>query len=119
MDFVCITVAAQVGEDRVGYVGCGDVFSGKEGWQPSLPVLVLAFDLAFGLWGPRIAQGDAVEVKGSPELGQGIGALGKEQTVAIDIKFQRQAMLAKRRGQEVKISQETLAMINRGPGADA
>ena len=119
MDFVGVAVTAQIRQKRVGCGGRADRFGGEEGGQAALPVLVLAFDLAFGLRGARIAQGDAVKVQGLPQLGEGLGALGKEQTVAIDVKFQGQAMLGESGGQEVEVSEQVFTVIDRGSGADA
>ena len=119
LDLVGVAVTAQVGQERVGRGGGGDGFGGEEGRQAALPVLMLAFDLALGLRGQRLAQGDAVEVERGPQLSEGVGALRKEQAVAIDVEFQRQAVFGEGGGEEVEVSQEIFAMIDGGPGADA
>ncbi len=119
MDFVGVAVAAQGRQERVGRGGRGDGFGGEEGGQAPLPVLMLTFDLALGLGRARVTQGDAIEVERGPELGQGVGALGKEQAVAVHVKFQRQAVLGEGGGQEVEVGEQILGVINGGPGADA
>ena len=88
MDFVGVAMATQVGQEDVGGFGRGDGFGREERGQAALPLLVLALDLALGLRRARVAQRDAVEVEGGSKLGQGVGTLGKEQAVAIDIKFE-------------------------------
>ena len=80
---------------------------------------MLALDLALGLGRARVAQRDTVEEQRGSELCQGVGALRKEQAVAIDIKFQRQAVFEEGGGEEVKVSQQVFAVIDGGPGADA
>lgn len=112
-------MAAQVGQERVSRLGCGDGFGGEEGRQAALPVLVLAFDFALGLRGACVAQRDAVKVQSLPQLGEGVGALGKEQAVTIDVEFQRQAVFGEGCGEEVEVGQEVFAVINGGPGANA
>jgi hypothetical protein len=91
-------MASQVGHEGLGRLGCGDRLGGEAGGQSVLPVLVLALDLALGLRGAGVTQRDAVEVEGGPELDDRVGALGEEQAVAVDIKFQRQAVLDEGRG---------------------
>lgn len=119
MDFVGVAVTAQVRQERVGGFGGGDGFGGEEGGQAALPVLVLAFDFALGLGRAGVAQGDAVEVQGGAELRQRVGALGKEETVAIHIEFERQAVFGEGGREEVEAGEEIFAVVNRGPGADA
>jgi len=78
-----------------------------------LKVLVAAFDFAFGLWGRGIAQGDAVEVQGRTELGEGLG-MSKEKGVIIHIQRQWQAGGTKGPVQEVQMSQQRFAVIEPG-----
>ena len=49
-----------------------------------------------------IAQGHPVEMEGLAQWRERVWALGKEQTVAIDIEFQRQAMFGKGAGRKSK-----------------
>lgn len=119
VNLVGVAVAAQFGQERVGVFGHGDGFGGKEGGQAALPVLVLAFDLAFGLRRAGVTQRYAIEVKRGTQLREGFGVLREEEAVTVHIKFQRQAMFAKGGGQEIKISQEVFTVIDFGPGADA
>lgn len=119
MDFMGVAVTAQGRQERVGGGGRGDGFGGEEGGQAALPVLVLALDLALGLGRARVAQGDAVEVERGAELGQGVGALGKEEAVAVHIEFEGQAVFDEGGGQEVQVGQEVFGGIDGGAGADA
>lgn len=84
-----------------------------------MPVLVLAFDFAFGLRGARVAQGDAVEVQGGSELSQRFGSLREEKAMAIDIKFEWQAMFNESGGKKVKIGEQVFGVIDFGASADA
>lgn len=119
MDFLGVTMTAQCGQELVGGFWGGDVFSGKQGGEPTLPVLMLAFDFAFGLRGAGVAEGDAVEVQGSTKLGQRFGPLGEEKAVAIDIEFQWHAMFNESGGKEVKVGEQVFSVVNFGAGADA
>jgi len=48
MAFVLVAMAAQVGDVRIGLSEIGYVFAGEGGGEAVLPVLVFAFDFAFG-----------------------------------------------------------------------
>ena len=119
MDFLGVAMLTQLGQEDVGRFRCSNIFGSEQRRQAALPVLVLAFDFAFGLRGAGVAQGDAVEVQRGSELSQGFGSLGKEKAVAIHIKFQRQSMLGEGGGEEVEVSQEVFGVINFGAGANA
>ena len=61
------------------------MLGGKKRGEAFLPGVMQTFDFAFGLWGGREAQGDLVEMQGSAELGEGIGLMGKEEGMIIDV----------------------------------
>ncbi len=120
MDFLGVTVVAELGKQRVGVFRCGDVFGGKKGGQPALPVLVLTFDFAFGLGSAAgVAQRDAVEVQCGSKLGQSLRSLGKEEAVAIDVEFQWQAMLDESGGQKIEVRRQIFGVVNFSARADA
>ena len=73
---------------RVGLIEVGDVFAGEVGGQALLPEEVRAFDFAFGLRGGSLAEGNAIEVKGSAQLGEGVWDMGEEEAVEVDVDFQ-------------------------------
>jgi hypothetical protein len=73
---------------RVGLVEVGDVFAGEVGGQALLPEEVRALDFAFGLRGWSIAEGNAIEVKGSAQLGEGVWDMGEEEAVEVYVDFQ-------------------------------
>jgi len=106
-------------QEGVGLFGGGDGLGGEETGEAALPVEVLAFDLALGLWGAGIAQADAVEVKGSAQLGECVGPLREEEAVVVDVEFQGQTMFAEGSGQEAQVSQEVFPVEDLGAGADA
>ena len=80
---------------------------------------MLAFDFAFGLRGAGVAQGDAVEMQGGSELSQCFGPLGEEKAMAIDVKFEWQAMFHESGGKKVKVGEQVFGVINLGARADA
>ena len=92
VDFVGIGVGQQLIEQLVGAVELEDLIGGQEWRQAFLPVVVATFDLAFGLgcWG--VTEIDAVEVEGSPQLGEGVGVVGVEEGVVVHVEGQGQAV---------------------------
>ena len=95
------------------------LLTGVVGRQAPLPEEVTPFDFAFGLWGWSVTEADTVEVQSSAQLGQGVGVMGEEQAMEIDIDFQGQAIGDEGGGQEIEISQEDFAFIDFGAGEDA
>ena len=82
MAFVGVAVEAEFGEQGVeGFEG-GDGFCGTERGEAVLPVLMAAFDFAFGLRGGGVAEGDAVKVERGAELGERLGNRGEKEAVA-------------------------------------
>lgn len=81
VDFPGVAVAAEHGQEKVGGLRGGDGLGGEEGGKAALPVLVLTLNFPLGLRSARVAQGDAVKVKGSAELSQRVRPLGKEHAV--------------------------------------
>jgi hypothetical protein len=64
MDFGGVAMQAQLVDVSIGGIQSGDLLSGEVGGKSVLPVLVFAFDFAFGLWGGSIAEGDVKEFEG-------------------------------------------------------
>jgi hypothetical protein len=118
MAFVLVGVGCELVEQMVGPDQCHEVVGGQEGDEAFLPVVMAAFDFAFGLgrWG--LKQLDAVEVPGGTDLGQRVGALRKDKSVVIDVEFECQAVFAEGGREEVEVSEEGFGVINRGPDAD-
>ena len=92
VDFMLVDVGEELVEETIGAVEFAEAVSGQEGWKAFLPVVMAAFDFAFGLWGGGIAEFDAVEVEGLAELGEGVGDMGEEEGVKIHIEDQGQAV---------------------------
>jgi hypothetical protein len=84
-----------------------------------LPVVVAAFDFAFGLgrWG--VAKLDAVKVEGRPELGESVGVVGVEEGVVVHIQGQGQAVGLEDAGKEVEVGQEGFAGVEACAGVEA
>ena len=74
---------------RIGGVDFGDLFTGEVGGQAALPVLVFAFDFAFGLGRGGIAEADVIELERPAQLGQGVGILGEKEAVIIHVDLER------------------------------
>ena len=81
MDFMLVGVGQELVEQLVGSGEFGDVVGGEERDEAFLPVVVAAFDFAFGLWSWSVAELDAVEVQGGAELGEGVGVVGVEDAL--------------------------------------
>ena len=89
--------AVQEGEEELVEQGVGglegeDLVGGEQGREPLLPGVVAAFDFALGLGSGGVAQGDAVEVEGFAELGEGVRGVGEEEGVVIDVEGEREAV---------------------------
>lgn len=119
MEFVPVAMVAQVGEVGVGRCEVGDVFAGEVGGETVLPEVVFAFDFAFGLGGGGVAEGDAVEVEGRSELGEGVGGVGEEEGMEVHIEFEGQAVFEKGGGEEVVIGEEVFVLVELGAGEEA
>jgi hypothetical protein len=92
VDFVLVGLDQELVEQPVGPCEFVDVFGGQKGWEAFLPVVVAAFDFAFGLGGWGEAEFDAVEVKGLAELGEGVWLVGVKEGVKVHIQGQWQAV---------------------------
>ena len=119
MAFVLVGVGCELVEPMVGPNQCNEVVGGQEGDEAFLPVVMAAFDLAFGLgrWG--LKQLDAVEVEGCAELGAGVGVVGVAEGVVVHIKGQGQAVGLEDAGKEVAVGQEGFARGEPCAGVEA
>jgi hypothetical protein len=111
MDFVLVDVGQELVEEAVGPFEFKDLVGGQEWREAFLPVVVAALDFAFGLGCGRVAEGDAVEVQGGAELGEGVGVVGVEEGVEVHIPGQGQAVGFEDAGQEIKMGQEGFAGV--------
>jgi len=84
-----------------------------------LPVVVAAFDFAFGLGSGGVTQGDAIEVQGGAELGERVRGVGEEEGVEVHIEGQWQAVGEKDAGEEIQMGQEGFAGIEASAGVEA
>ena len=119
MEFVLVAMAPQVRDVRIGLGEIGNVFAGEVGGEAVLPVLVFAFDFAFGLRGGGVAKVYAIEAEGLAELGEGVGDVGEEEGVEVHIEFEGQAAFQKGGRQEVVIGQQVFALVEFGAGEEA
>ena len=101
----------QLVQEVVGGFEFEDLVGGQQGREAFLPVIVAAFDFAFGLGGGSIAEGDAVEVQSDAQLGKGIGSVGKEEGMIIDVEGQREAVSFKSAREEVEVGQEIFGAV--------
>jgi hypothetical protein len=119
MAFVGVAVEAEFREQGVEGFESGDGFCGAEGGEAVLPVLVAALDLALGLRGRGVAEGDAVKVEGGAELGERLGNRGEEEAVAIDVEAQRKTVGEKGAREEVEVGEERFGGIDLNADAAA
>jgi len=114
MELVGVVMEPQSVDVGVGGFEFGNVFTGEIGWQPSLPVLVLALDFTFGLGGWGIKEANVVKLEGRAQLGQCLGILREKDGVIIDVDLQRSAVAQESGGQEIEVGQEQFALIEFG-----
>ena len=76
-----------------------------------MPVIVAAFDFAFGLGGWGVAQRDAIEMECGTQLGERIRIMGVEEGVVVNVEGQRQAMDLEDTREKVKMSQERFSGV--------
>ena len=117
--FMLVGVREELVEQLVGAGEFDDVLGGQEWYQPFLPVVVAAFDFAFGLgrWG--VAELDAIEVEGLTELGEGVGVVGVEEGVVVHIEGQWEAVDLKDAGEEVEVGEEGFGGIKARASVEA
>ena len=76
-----------------------------------MPVIMAAFDFAFGLWGWSVTQRDAIEMECGPQLSERIRIMGVEEGVVVNVEGQRQAMDLEDTREVVKMSQERFSGV--------
>jgi len=119
VDFVGVGMGDELVEQLVGPDQFHDLVGGQEWDQAFLPVVVTAFDFAFGLGRRRIKELDAVEVEGRPQLGEGVGVVGVEEGVEVHVEGQGQAVGLEDAGEEVEVGQEGFAWVKPCAGVEA
>lgn len=70
-----------------------------------------ALDFAFGLRCGSVEEFDAVKMEGLTELGEGIGIMGIEEGVVVDVERERQAVGLKDAGEEIEVGQQAFSVI--------
>ena len=114
-----VGVGQELVEQVVGPFQLDDLIGGQQGREAFLPVIMAAFDFAFGLRCGRVTQGDAVEVERGSELGIGVGGVGEEEGVVVHGENQRQAVGLEGAGKEVEVGQEGFTFVEAGTGVVA
>jgi hypothetical protein len=117
--FVVIGVRDELVEELVGPGEFDDALGGQQGDEAFLPVVVAAFDFAFGLgrWG--VEEFDPVEVEGRAKLGEGVRIVGVEEGVEVHIEGQGQAVGLEGAGKKVEMGEEGFGGIETGAGIEA
>jgi len=118
VDLVLVAVLTQSLDVRIGLVQVGNLLAGEVSRQALLPIEVASLYLSLGLRRGGEAEGDAVEMEGLTQLGEGFGVMGKEKAVEVDVEFQGPTVLDKSGRQEITIRQEEFAFIDLGTGKD-
>jgi len=119
VDFMLVGVRDQLVQQVVGAVELTDVIGGQERDEAFLPVVVAAFDFAFGLRGGGVGEVNAVEAEGLSELGEGVGVVSVEEGVEVDVEAQRQTVGLEDAGEEIEVGQEGFAGVEAGAGVKA
>jgi hypothetical protein len=119
VEFILVGVRHELVEQVVGPGQFDDLFGCQEGDEPLLPVIVAAFDFAFGLRRGCVEQMDAVEVERLAELGEGVRVVGVEKGVVIYIENQWQAVDLKGAGEEVEVGQQGFRRVEACAGVEA
>jgi len=119
VDFMLVDVGQELVEQAVGAFEFQDAVSRQEGRQAFLPVVMTPFDFTLGLRGGGEAQGDAIEVERGTQLGEGVGVMGVEEGVVVDIEGQGQAVGLEGAGQEIEVGEQDFAGIEAGAGVVA
>lgn len=83
-----------------------DALGGEQGDQAFLPVVVAAFDFAFGLGRGGVEQLDAIKVEGLAELGEGLGIVRVKERVIVHVERQRQAVGLKDAGEKIEVGEQ-------------
>ena len=117
--FVAIGVRDELVEELVGPGEFDDALGGQQGDEAFLPVVVAAFDFAFGLgrWG--IEEFDPVEMEGRAQLGEGVRIVGVEEGVEVHIEGQGQAVGLEGAGKKVEMGGEGFGGVEAGAGIEA
>ena len=119
VDFVGVGVGHQLVQELVGLRELEDLIGGQERRQPFLPVVVTAFDLAFGLGSGSVTEVHAVEVESRAQLGEGVGIVGVEEGVVVHVESQGQAVGLEGAGQEVEVGQQGFFVVEASAGIEA
>jgi len=119
VDFILVGVRHELVEQVVGPGQFDEVFGRQEGDEPLLPVIVAAFDFAFGLRRWRVEQVDAVEVERLAQLGEGVRVVGVEERVVVHIERQGQPVGLEGAGEEVEVGQQGFTGIEACAGVEA
>jgi hypothetical protein len=119
MKLVLVGVGDELVEQMVGAGEFDDVFRSQQGDETFLPVVVTAFDFAFGLGRGGVEQFDAVEVEGGAELGEGVRVVGVKEGMEIHIEGQGQAVGLEGAGEEVEVGEQGFGGIEACAGVEA
>ena len=119
MDFRGIAMRPQGVDLRIGRGDLGNLFAGEVGGQAALPVLMGAFDFAFGLGRGSLQETDVIKLERPAQLGQGVRIVGEKDTVVIHVDAERAPVSQKSGGQKVEIGEEEFTFINLGAGEQA
>ena len=112
MDFMFVTVRPQVIDLGIGHCDFGDLFAGEVGGESALPVLMSAFDFAFGLGRGGVEETDVIELERPAQLGEDVGIVSEEDAVVIHVDLERASVNQKSSREEVEVGEEEFAFIN-------
>lgn len=118
VEFVLVGMRDELVEQLVGPGEFHDGFGGQQGDETFLPVVVAAFDFAFGLRRGGVEKFDAVEVESRAELGEGVRVVGVEEGVEIHVEREGQAVGLEGAGEEVEVGEQGFGGIESRAGVE-
>ena len=85
MDFLGVAMRPEGVNLRIGTIYFGDLFAGEVGGQTALPILMGAFDFAFGLRRGGVTETDVIKLECPAQLSENVWIMGEKDTVVIDV----------------------------------
>ena len=119
MDFPGVAMRPQGVDLRMGQSDFGDFFAGEIGGQTARPILMGAFNFAFGLGRGGVTETDVIKLECPAQLRERVRIMGEKDTVVIDVDLERASVGQESRGQEVEVGEQQFALINLGAGEQA
>ena len=89
MDFLGVAMRPEGVNLRIGSSYFSDLFAGEVGGQTALPILMGAFDFAFGLGRGGVTETDVIKLECPAQLSERVRIVREKDTVVIDVDLER------------------------------